>query len=71
MENYQGIANFKATIHVMWIQVQKDTNKEWMQLLYCIMEGDIEMAIKYWDDEWRIPFLTRDISIGEEEEKEG
>jgi hypothetical protein len=25
--NYQGIANFKATRHVMWIQVRKDPNK--------------------------------------------
>jgi hypothetical protein len=67
--NYQGIANFKATRHVMWIQVWKDPNKQWLQLRYCITEGDIEMAIKDWEDEWRIPVLTRDIPTGVEEEE--
>jgi hypothetical protein len=33
------------------------------------MEGDIQMAIKDWDDEWRIPALTREISVEREEEE--
>jgi hypothetical protein len=66
---YQGIANFKATRHAMWIQAQKDPNKKWLQMHYCITEGDIEMAIKDWEDDWRIPVLTRDIPAGAEEEE--
>jgi hypothetical protein len=64
VENYQRITNFKATRHVMWIQVRKDPNKKWLQLCYFIMEGDIKMAIKDWEEEWRIPVLTRDIPGG-------
>jgi hypothetical protein len=33
------------------------------------MEGDIQMASKYWDDEWRIPVLTRVIPTKIEEEE--
>jgi hypothetical protein len=43
---YQGIANFKATRHVMWIQVWKDIDNQWLQLWYCINRVDIEMPIK-------------------------
>jgi hypothetical protein len=69
MENYQGISNFNAIRHVMWIQARKDPNKKCLQLCYCIMEGDIEMVIKDYEDKWRIPFLTRDIPAGVEEEE--
>jgi hypothetical protein len=62
--------NFKATRHVMWIQACKDPNKQWLQLCYYIMKGDIEMAIKDWEDNWRILVLTRDIPIGAEGEEE-
>jgi hypothetical protein len=33
------------------------------------MEGDIEMAIKDWEDKWRIPVLTRDIPERVEKEE--
>jgi hypothetical protein len=29
---YRGITNFKATRHIVWIQAQKDLEKEWIQL---------------------------------------
>jgi hypothetical protein len=28
---YQGIENFRATCHNMWIQVRRDPEKEWLQ----------------------------------------
>jgi hypothetical protein len=55
---YQGISNFKATRHVIWIQAQKDPENQWLQLRYYIMEADIEMTINDWEDDWRIPVLT-------------
>jgi hypothetical protein len=45
---YQGIAKFKETGHVVLIQEQKDIEKEWLQLQYCVKEEDIEIAIKDW-----------------------
>jgi hypothetical protein len=68
---YQGIANFKATRHAMWIQAQKDPDNQWLQLCYCIKEADIEMAIKDWDDNWRIPVLNREMPTEMEEEEVG
>jgi hypothetical protein len=58
---YQGIANFKVTRHAMWIQAWKDPDNQWLQLCYCIKEEDIEMAIKDWNDDWRIPVLNQEI----------
>ena len=28
---------------------------------YCITEGDIDMVINEWPDEWRIPTITREV----------
>jgi hypothetical protein len=56
------IANFKATQHAMWIQAHKDPDKKWLKIHYYIKEGDIDMVIKDWEDEWKIPVLTRDLS---------
>jgi hypothetical protein len=66
---YRGIANFKSTRNMMWIQAQKDIDNQWLQLCYCIKEVDIEMAIKDWDDNWRIPILNREKPTEMEEEE--
>jgi hypothetical protein len=51
----------------MWIQVHRDPGKEWLQLRYCVMEEDIEMAMRYWhDDDWKIPVLTQEVPKGME-----
>jgi hypothetical protein len=70
--HYRDIANFKATRHAMWIQVWKDPNKQWLQLHYYIMKGDIDMVIGDWEDDWKIPFLTQDLleRTAEEEERQ-
>jgi hypothetical protein len=53
----------------MWIQARKDPKKKWLQLRYCITEGDIQIGIKDWEDEWMILVLTREIPIEIEEEE--
>jgi hypothetical protein len=40
-------------------------------LCYCIIEGDINMVIKDWEDDWKIPVLTQDIPARTEEEEAG
>jgi len=50
--------------------VWKDPNKKWLQLRYCITKGDIEMAIKDWEDDWRILVVTPDIPTRTEEAEE-
>jgi hypothetical protein len=47
----------------------KDPDNQWLQLRYCIKQVDIEMAIKDWEDDWRIPVLIREIPAEIEEEE--
>jgi hypothetical protein len=61
---YKEIANFKETTHKMWIQACKDPRKEWLQLRYCITEEDVEMTMRDWHDDWRIPVLTQEVPKG-------
>jgi hypothetical protein len=68
---YGNIANFRATWHTMWIHVCKDLDKQWIQMHYCITEGDINMVIKEWDDEWRILAITQDLPKRTAEEQAG
>jgi hypothetical protein len=51
----------------MWIQPRKDHDKQWLQMRYCITEGDIDMIISEWPDEWRIPTIPREV-LGQKEE---
>jgi hypothetical protein len=46
----------------MWIQPRKDPDKQWLQMHYYVTEGDINMIIKEWPDEWRIPTIPREVS---------
>jgi hypothetical protein len=55
----------------MWIQVWKDLDKQWLQMFYYIREGDIDMVIKYWEDEWKIKVLTQELSERTAEEEVG
>jgi hypothetical protein len=43
----QGIANFQASRHNMWIQAKMDTKKEWLQLRYCVTKEEVQWAMKY------------------------
>jgi hypothetical protein len=42
------------------------SGKEWLQLRYCVTEEDIEMAMRDWHDDWRIPVLTQEVPKGTE-----
>jgi hypothetical protein len=68
---YRDIANLRATQHMMWIQMRKDPNKQWLQMHYCVMEDDINMVIKDLEDEWKIPVLTQDLPERTVEEEVG
>jgi hypothetical protein len=65
---YQGIANFRATRHNMWIQAHRDPEKEWLQLRFCINAEEVEMEMRDWQDDWKIPVITKDMPKGKEVE---
>ena len=52
----------------MWIQEKKDPKNQWIQLWYYIKEEDVEMAIRDWHDEWRIPVLNQEMPTYKEVE---
>lgn len=58
---FKDIANFKASRHNMWIQARRDPGKEWLQLTYCVTDEDIEMAMRDWHNDWKIPVLTQEV----------
>jgi hypothetical protein len=35
---------------------------------YCVKEEDVEMAIKDWHDDWRIPELNQEMFIDKEDD---
>jgi hypothetical protein len=43
----------------MWIQPRQDPHKWWLQMHYCVTEGDIDMIIHKWLNERNIPTITR------------
>jgi hypothetical protein len=45
----------------MWIQPRQDLDKKWLQMHYYIIEGGIDMVIREWPNEWRIPSITREV----------
>jgi hypothetical protein len=45
----------------MWIQPRQYIDKQWISMHYCITEGDIDMVISEWPDEWRIPAIPREV----------
>jgi hypothetical protein len=61
---YQGITNFKATRHNMWIQARRDLDKEWLQLQFFINTEEFEWEIKDSKDDWKISVITRDMPKG-------
>jgi hypothetical protein len=63
---YQDISNFKETRDTLWIQARNDPGKEWLQLQYCVKEEDIEMTIKDWKDDWRVPILIQEMPMDKE-----
>jgi hypothetical protein len=48
----------------MWIQLRQNPDKQWLPMHYYIKEGDIEMVINEWSDEWNIPFIPREVLEG-------
>jgi hypothetical protein len=67
---YADITNFWATRQTMWIQPRQDPDKQWLQMRYCITEGDINMVINEWPNEWRIPAITQKYQKEQQKERQ-
>jgi hypothetical protein len=50
----EGIANFKASRHNIWIEAKRDPNKTWFTMQYCITSEEVQWVIKEWLDQWEV-----------------
>jgi hypothetical protein len=57
----QGITNFQASRHNMWIQAKRDPKKEWLQLRYCVTGEEVQWAMKDWPEEWKVPVIPKKV----------
>jgi hypothetical protein len=59
VQEFGQIENFQASHHSMWLQEKRDPTKEWLQLSYCVMMQDIQMEVKEWPEEWKVPMIPK------------
>jgi hypothetical protein len=57
----QGITNFQASRHNIWIQDKRDPKKEWLKLIYCVTEEQVQWFIKDWPEEWKVPIISKKV----------
>jgi hypothetical protein len=55
VQETNGIAKFKASIHHMWIQAARDPKKAWIEMQFCITKQEVEWRIKDWLAQWTQP----------------
>jgi hypothetical protein len=67
----QGITEFKASRHNMWIKEKRDPMKEWLQLRYCVTTEEVQWAMKDWPEEWKVPIVSKKGSKGKKQAEVG
>jgi len=53
VQESEGIARFKASMHHMWIQAARDPKKEWLEMQYCVTREEIDWIVKEWSAQWK------------------
>jgi hypothetical protein len=59
VEEHQVVENFKASRHNMWIQQKRYPKKNWLQMRYCVTGEEVQWAMKYSPDEWKVPMNSK------------
>jgi len=62
----EGIENFKASRHNMWIQARRDPKKKWLKMHYCITKEEVQWVIWEWLDQWKLPLVENKGTKGKE-----
>jgi hypothetical protein len=50
----EGIENFKASRHNMWIQAKRYPKKKWLKMQYCIKIEEVQWVKAKWSDQWKV-----------------
>jgi hypothetical protein len=57
----QGIANFQASRHNIWIHDKRDPKKEWMQLRYCVTREEVQWVMKDCPEECKVHAISKKV----------
>ena len=49
---YDGVANFRANMHIVFIQARADPKHQWFKLPYVVTKEDILAVVQQWPAEW-------------------
>jgi hypothetical protein len=71
VEEHQGVENFKASRHNMWIKAKRDPKKNWLQMRYCVTTEEVQWAMKDWPEEWKVPVVSKKGSKGKQQVEVG
>jgi hypothetical protein len=55
VQENEGIANFKASRHHLWIQARRDPKKKWLEMRYCTSREEVDWIVKDWPVQWKVP----------------
>jgi len=59
VQGNEGIANFKASKHHLWIQDTRYPKKKWLELRYCTSREEVDWIVKDWSALWKVPVLEK------------
>jgi hypothetical protein len=51
----EGISNFKASRHHIWIQARSDPKKKWIEMRYYTTREEVEWIVIDYPMQWKIP----------------
>jgi hypothetical protein len=55
VQGNEGIANFKASRHHLWVQDTRDPKNKWMEMRYCTSREEVEWIVKEYPAQWKVP----------------
>jgi hypothetical protein len=55
VQGNEGISNFKASRHHLWIQATRDPKKKWLEMRYCTSREEVDWIVKDWPVQWKVP----------------
>jgi hypothetical protein len=68
VKEIEGISNFKASRHNMWIQERRDPKKKWLNMKYYITVEEVQWVIGEFPDQWKVPVAEKKGTKGKEQE---
>ena len=59
VKEHEGIANFKASRHNIWIQARRDPKKTWLKMSYSIKIEEFQWVLVECPDQWKVLVVVK------------